>query len=121
MMYKVELLQHMLIQRQIGDELLELAVLILELAQPSQLGHSHSGEFLLPAIKGLLTDAELPTDLGDRCSRFYLAYGIRHLLFSEGRFPHLILPSLGEHSNLSSGPAFWGGSIHPRPPLTQAR
>jgi len=100
----------MLIQRQLGDELLALAVLIRALAPPAPLGHSHSGEWLLPALQGLLTDAELPTDRGDRCSRFYLAYGIRHLLFSEGRFPHLILPALGEHSNLSSGPAFWGGS-----------
>lgn len=99
------------IQAQIRHQLFELTVLVFELPQPAQLGHAHPCKFLLPAIKRLLADTELPTDLGDRCPRFYLAECIRHLLFSEGRFPHLILPSLGEHSNLSSGPEKRGGSM----------
>jgi hypothetical protein len=66
-------LQHVAIQGQVSDELLQAAILFLELPQPPQLGDAHASKLALPAREGLLTDAQLPTDLQHRCARFCLA------------------------------------------------
>jgi len=58
-------LQHRLVQRQVGDQPLELGVLFLQLLQSPDLDDAHPGELLLPPVEGRLGDAELAADLLD--------------------------------------------------------
>src|SRR4051812_19546320 len=51
----------MLVQAEVGDQLLQLAVLVLELLQPSQLPGAKPAVKLLPAVKRLLRNPH-PTD-----------------------------------------------------------
>jgi hypothetical protein len=55
-----------LVQRQVGDELLELVVFLAELPELPHLGDAEAPESLLPAVEGRLTHPELPADLLDR-------------------------------------------------------
>jgi hypothetical protein len=58
-----------LVQAQIGDEALELAILLPELTQLAELTEPQGAEALLPPIERLLADAELAADLADRRAR----------------------------------------------------
>jgi hypothetical protein len=68
--------------------LFELAVLVFELAQPSQFNNTHTAKSALPAVKGLLGDAGLTNQFLDRHSGFGLAQDMRDLLFSEAASLH---------------------------------
>lgn len=73
------LLQHVLVERQVGHQLFELRVFLLQLPQPAQLGRAQPAKLLLPVIKGRLADAHLPADFGDRGSGLGLLEGEDHL------------------------------------------
>jgi hypothetical protein len=73
----------MLVQRQVGHPRLELAVLLLRLTKPPQLGDPYTGELAFPSVKCLLAHAELATDLCDGGSHLHLAQGIRDLLLGK--------------------------------------
>src|SRR3546814_2085956 len=60
-----DILQHLAIERQIGNDLLEPAVLILQLAQPPHLRWQQPRVLLLPVEVGRLTDPRLAADLSD--------------------------------------------------------
>jgi hypothetical protein len=81
--------QHMLVEGQIGDELLELTILLFKLAEPAQLRYTHPRKRLLPALERLLADPEFAADLGHRCPRFCLPKRVCYLHLCENRFPHL--------------------------------
>src|SRR5262249_56540678 len=66
-----DVLQGAVIQRQVSHHLLELAVLFLELAPPSQLADLQAAILRLPAIVGPSTDAELSADVRDGLSRLH--------------------------------------------------
>jgi len=51
-----DLLEHVLVQTQIGHQALELAVLLHKLPKAGQLGDPHPGELTLPPVEGLLGD-----------------------------------------------------------------
>jgi hypothetical protein len=57
-------LEHRLIQRQIGDDLLQASILLLELRDPPPLGHPHAGVALLPVVERRLAHAEPAAELG---------------------------------------------------------
>lgn len=61
-------LRRLAIEHQIGQDLLEPTVLILQLAQPPHLRRHQPGVFLLPAKIGRLADPSLAADLGNRLS-----------------------------------------------------
>ena len=46
-----DVLEHGLIQREIGHDLFRTAILLLELLDPPQLGHPHPGVGLLPVVE----------------------------------------------------------------------
>ena len=48
-----QVLEHLLVQTQVGHLLLQLAVLLFQDPQPTNLGHPHPLELLIPAPKGL--------------------------------------------------------------------
>ena len=63
-------LQHLLVQRQISDQLPQLAVLVLELLQPPHLGRQQPVILLLPIEIRRLADPRLAADIGGRPSSF---------------------------------------------------
>lgn len=78
----------MLVEAEVRNELLELAILVLELLQAPQLAHTKPAVQLLPAIKGLLADTHSAQHLGDRRARLGLLQRERNLLLGELRFLH---------------------------------
>src|SRR5262249_2168307 len=72
--------QEVPVQRQVGDELLELVVFLPELPELPHLGNAQAPEPLLPPVEGRLTHPELPADLLDRGPGLRLAEGHRDLL-----------------------------------------
>jgi hypothetical protein len=59
-------LQHLFVQGQIGDDPLQLAVLVLELLQPPHLSWQQTIVLLLPIEVGRLADASLAADIHHR-------------------------------------------------------
>ncbi len=62
----LHLLQHVLVQRQISYQLLELGVLFFELAQAPQFRYAHAAILLLPAVEGLFADTMFPAHFNSR-------------------------------------------------------
>src|SRR4030095_5231981 len=81
-------LQSLVVEWKIGDNLLQPSVLILELAQTPRLAHVHAPELGLPAVEGLLRDAQLARHLGDLPPRVDLLQGRDDLLFAESTLLH---------------------------------
>ena len=78
----------MLIQAEIGDQLLQLAVFVLELLQAPQLAGTKPAIQLLPAVERLLRNPHPPDDLGHRRSRLRLLQGEGNLLLGEPTLLH---------------------------------
>lgn len=87
-----DVLQHLLVQAQVGHQLLELPVLLLELTQPAQLGDPHAAEPLLPPVEDGLADAHLAHDVAHGGARLLLPQGEGDLLLGELRLPHGLGP-----------------------------
>jgi hypothetical protein len=67
------LLEHLFVQGEIGDHLLEAAIFVLELPHASQLDDPHACVALLPGVEDRLADAELAADLRGRRALLGLA------------------------------------------------
>src|SRR5262244_659148 len=61
-------LQHLLVERQVSHDLLQLAVLLLELTQSLHLRRHQPAVLLTPIVVGRLADPRLATDLTDCCA-----------------------------------------------------
>ena len=72
-------LEHRLIQSEIGDHLPEPAILLLGLLDAPELGHPHAGVFPLPAVEGRLTAAERAAEPGHGGALLGLAQGLGDL------------------------------------------
>src|SRR5487761_2134359 len=90
--FSQRLLQDSLVEAEIGDELLELPVLVAEPAQFAELGHAQAAELLLPPVEGAFGDLQLPADLGDRGAAPRLAKGHDDLLLGESTTSHRVAP-----------------------------
>lgn len=73
----------MLVQGQVGNQLLELPVLIPQLAQLPDLRRAEAAVLLLPAVERLLGDLELAADLDDRRAGLDLPQGHGDLFLGE--------------------------------------
>jgi hypothetical protein len=62
----------MLVQAQVGNELFELSVLILDLLQAPQLANAETALNLLPAVERLLRNLDRADDFGYRRAGFRL-------------------------------------------------
>jgi hypothetical protein len=71
---------HLLVEGEVGDNLFDPAIFVLELAHAPELGDPQAGIALLPGVEGRLTDAELAADLRGRRALLGLAQGLRDLL-----------------------------------------
>jgi hypothetical protein len=64
--FSQHILQHGLVQRQVCDDLLELAILFLELFEPTQLREAQARELPFPGVERLLADSYLAAQLRNR-------------------------------------------------------
>ena len=76
----------MLVEREVGDQSFETAILIFELAQATQLGDTHAVELFLPPIESLFGDAEPSTDVEDGRTTLGLFKRVGDLFLRELRF-----------------------------------
>src|SRR5262245_17590670 len=74
------ILRHRFIQRQVGDEPLELRVLVKQLLELARLARQHPPVDLLPAIERLLGDSDLAADVADGHASCDLLQDRRNLL-----------------------------------------
>lgn len=81
----------MLVERQIDDELLQPAILVLHLPQAAELAHAKVGVLLLPEVVSRRAHAELPAVVRHRRPTLGLALGVGNLLFGILRALHRIL------------------------------
>ena len=79
-----------MVDRQVGHNLLQPRVLVLELLQPLHLRRKQPGILLLPIKVGCLADPGLPADLRNRRSIFALIDDERHLRVRENARLHPI-------------------------------
>ena len=70
--FSQHLLEHVFIQAEVSDHLLELPILFFELPKFSQIAGKHSEVFFLPAIEGIFGNPNLPTNFGNGRSRLRL-------------------------------------------------
>ena len=71
-LFSQQLLQQAVVRCLIRDQLLELAILLLERLQPPRFAHLQPTVLPPPAVKRRLGDPELPTEIDDPCSAFML-------------------------------------------------
>src|SRR5262249_48781274 len=86
--FSEQILEHHLVEREVGHEALELRVFLFELPQVPHLADAHAGVFALPDVDGLLADAQTPCDVRHGRARLALAHGGGHLRFGEFRSLH---------------------------------
>ena len=87
-LFSDNLLKHVLVEREIGDELLQFAVLGLELPKAAQLRGADPAVLLLPVVERGLTDAHLAADLFDLRACLGLVQRKGDLRFGELRCLH---------------------------------
>jgi hypothetical protein len=63
-LFSYDLLQDVAVQGQVRHDLFQFVVFVAERPELAQLGEAEPGELLLPAVEGLLADAEPAADLG---------------------------------------------------------
>lgn len=85
----------MLVEGQVGHQLLEFTVLLLHLAEAPQLDDTYARELALPAVKRLLAHPQLAADLDRRGADFRLAQGVDDLLLGKRLFFLVVRPSVG--------------------------
>jgi hypothetical protein len=78
-----DLAQHLLVEREIGNEFAQSRILFLELLQSPHFRRHQTAINLLPAEKCRLADPHLATDFFDARSELCLLQGERNLLFRE--------------------------------------
>jgi hypothetical protein len=64
-----DLFQRRVVQRQVGDDLLEATILLFQLPESPELAYLHAPVLRLPAVLGSLTDSVLAADLRHTLSR----------------------------------------------------
>jgi hypothetical protein len=81
-------LQHDLVERQVGDEAFQFGILLTELLQLARFARRHPAVHLLPAVVRLLRDPDLATDIPDRHAAFCLLQDRGNLLDGKALLLH---------------------------------
>ena len=63
--FSQSLRQHVLIEREIGDEPFQSTVFFFQLPEPPQFAHPQMGVLLLPGVERGVTHPELPAEVAD--------------------------------------------------------
>ena len=72
-------LQRLFVQAEVGHQLLQLEVFLLQDPQAPHLGHAHALELFRPPVEGLLANPNLPADLVNRRAFLRLSRAQGHL------------------------------------------
>src|SRR5262249_56351831 len=99
--------ENRLVERQVGDELLELAILLPQLAELLQLARADVAELLLPPVIGLLADPVLAAHLDHGHAALPLPADRHYLLGRELACPHRPISSCGWGPRTASLRARW--------------
>jgi len=99
------LLGHSVVQREVGHQLLQVQVLLLEFFQAPELVGLHASVEALPAVVGLLGDSDLLADPADAAAGGQGRFGVAQV--PDDPFGCVFLP-LRHGSGPSSAP--WAGS-----------
>jgi hypothetical protein len=83
------ILEHSVIEGQIGDRCLEPAVLIFKLLEASRLVYIEATVLSFPAVISLLTNAMRATSVGDSLTCFDALQNVDDLLFGKSGLAHL--------------------------------
>src|SRR3974390_1700574 len=78
-----DILEHSVVEHRLGQELLELGVLVLQRLQPFGVGDLQPTELRLPFVERGAADPVLATDIGRRCPRLLLTQHRDDLFFRE--------------------------------------
>jgi len=89
-----DVLKDLLVQGQPSDQLLQLAVLSLQLIEPLQFAGTQPVVLPTPPVDGALTDSVLACNLLDRDPRLYLLDGVDDPGFGEPRASRTRCPPL---------------------------
>lgn len=114
-----DILQHRLVQAEIGHQPLELGILFLELAQPLHLRRHQTRVLVAPVVVGRLADPCLPAHLADRVPSS-ACFSTKAICASEN-FVRFIVHSVSWPSDHNwnfpapNGPGF-GKQVNPRSP-----
>ena len=76
------------VQHLLGQELLQLGILVLERLQPLGLGHRHPGILRLPGIERAFRHAVLAAEIGTLRACLMLLQDANDLLFRQSRLLH---------------------------------
>src|SRR6516164_196958 len=90
--FSQRLRQHVLVEREIGDQMLQSGVFVLELPQAAELAHAQMRVLLLPDVERGLADPQLPAHVADRAATLGLAQRVGDLLLGEFRALHRSRP-----------------------------
>src|SRR5262245_9702534 len=94
-LFSERLFEDRLVERKVGNDLLELPILLAQLAQLADLRRAQVAKPLLPPVVGLLADPVLPAELDHRHAAVPLPEDVHHLLRRELARPHRPRPPSG--------------------------
>jgi hypothetical protein len=83
-----DLLQDVAVEREVGDQPLEFAILLAPLPQLAQFAQAKAGVFLLPDVEGRLADAVLAANLAHPGAALGLAQRAQDLLLAVALLRH---------------------------------
>jgi hypothetical protein len=75
--------QHVLVEREIGDEPFQSTVFFFQLPEPAQFTPPQVGVLFLPGVEGGVTPPELPAEVADRGAGFCLSDRVHDLFLLE--------------------------------------
>src|SRR5205823_14469713 len=102
-----KLLQRSVVEHRLGQQLLQLAVLVFEHPQPLGLRHIHAAVFALPVVQGGFRYAVLARQVSRLCPSLVLAQNRNDLLFREPATLHRPSLQQGRTLILRGGKTQW--------------
>src|SRR6185295_12853088 len=94
-----DFLEDVLIERQVGHQLLQTVVLFFQLLEPTEFAHAHPTVLLLPIVEGRFADAHLPAYIRHLLSSFHTLQRVDNLLIAMTLLLHGSVLSLGPHQS----------------------
>src|SRR5262249_35779836 len=86
-------LEHLVVEREIGDDRLQPPILILECAQLARVTDLHAAVLRPPPVERVLADPVLPAKVSDLLARLRGLQDRDDLLLRESALPHQVLPT----------------------------
>src|SRR5262249_22378679 len=112
-----KLLQRSVVQHRLGQQLLQLAVLVFQHPQPFGLRHIHAAVFALPVVQGGFRDAVFARQVSRLCPSLVLAQNRNDLLFRKPATLHRPSLQQGRTLILRRGKTQWQVNVKSAIPI----